>query len=80
MRNRLLLGFFLVCMGVAGNYFRFPLFFGVDFVFGSVATVVAIIKLGRLPGVIVAFGGGAVTIILWQHPYAMIIFVIKPCF
>lgn len=80
MRNRLLLGFFLVCMGVAGNYFRFPLFFGVDFVFGSVATVVAIIKLGRLPGVIVAFGGGAVTIILWQHPYAMIIFVIEALF
>lgn len=70
----------LCIVGMLGNYVSIPLFFGVDFVFGSIAAFVAIAMLGTVPGILVAAAAGAYTIVLWGHPYAAIIFVLEICF
>lgn len=66
--------------GILGNFVNVPLFFGVDFVFGSIAAFVAIALLGPAPGIVVAAIAGACTILLWGHPYAAIIFTLEACF
>ncbi|MGI9366259.1 MAG: adenylate/guanylate cyclase domain-containing protein [Rhizobiaceae bacterium] len=66
--------------GVLGNFINVPLFFGVDFVFGSIAAFVAIALLGSVPGIVVAAIAGSCTIVLWGHPYAAIIFTLEACF
>lgn len=64
----------LAALAVVGNYFSLPLFFGVDFVFGSIAVMLAVALLGMVPAVLVAVAGGLYTLILWGHPYALVIF------
>jgi len=64
----------LAVLSVAGNYFSLPLFFGVDFIFGSIAVMLAVVLLGTVPAVLVAVAGGLYTLILWGHPYALLIF------
>jgi len=61
-------------MAVAGNILSVPLFYGIDFVFGSIAVMLAITLLGTISAVIVAFIAGLYTIVLWGHPFALIIF------
>ena len=60
-----------------GNYFSFPLFFGVDFLFGSIATLLIVVLYGRLWGVIAAIIISAYTYVLWGHPFAIIIFSLE---
>lgn len=65
-----------LCLGaVVGNYLSIPLMFGVDFIFGSIFTVFALLTLGLLPALAVAIAGGIYTLILWGHPYALVIFI-----
>ncbi|MFO8156242.1 MAG: ATP-binding protein [Pseudomonadota bacterium] len=59
---------------VLGNYLAVPLFYGVDLIFGSVAVLVALGRLGLLAGILVAVAGGMYTLFLWHHPYALLIF------
>jgi len=67
----------LTTLAIAGNMISLPLFYGVDFIFGSVAVMMALQLLGILPAVLVAFAGGLYTLILWGHPYALIIFTVE---
>nr|WP_038085875.1 PAS domain S-box protein [Thioalkalivibrio sp. ALM2T] len=69
--------FALALLAVAGNYFHLPLLFGLDFIFGSIAVMLAVLLLGTLPAVIVAIAGGLYTLVLWGVPYPMIVFVIE---
>ena len=64
----------LVVAGWVGNYVSLPLFFGVDFLFGSIAVLIAIRLYGLFLGTIVALVAGSYTCLLWHHPYALIIF------
>ncbi len=64
----------LVLSGMAGNYLGLTLFHGVDFVFGSVATLVAARLYGPYWGAVVAAGLSSHLYLLWGHPYAPIIF------
>ena len=64
----------LVAAGWIGNYFSLPLFFGVDFLFGSIAVLLTIGLYGIFWGTIVALVAGSYTCFLWNHPYALIIF------
>lgn len=61
-------------LAVALNYGRFPLFFGVDFIFGSIVAVMALCLLGSRAAIIVGFSAAAVTLWLWGHPYAWLLF------
>ena len=65
----------LILASFVSNFFTLPLFFGVDFLFGSVFVILAIHYIGRRAGIIVALISSAYTITLWGHPYAFIIFL-----
>ena len=75
MSHRVLLTLMMCALGVAGNYFSVPLFFGVDFIFGSVAAFCALTFIGPLPALFVAAFAGAYTYVLWGHPYAIPVFL-----
>ena len=64
----------LVAAGWAGNYFSLPLFFGVDFLFGSITVLITTRLYGLFWGTGGALVAGSYTYFLWHHPYALIIF------
>ena len=67
----------LSLVALIGNALSVPLYHGVDFIFGSVAVMVAVFMLGTAPAVLVAMIGGLYTLVLWGHPYALVIFSIE---
>lgn len=70
----------LIFLGFSGNYLRLPLFFGLDFIFGSIATVMVIRLYGKGWGILAGFMVSSYTFILWNHPYAIIIFTCEAVF
>ena len=70
----------LIAAGYAGNYFSYPFGFGVDFLFGSIAVVIVLSLYGIWWGTLASLVASSYTIILWQHPYALIIFVCEALF
>lgn len=72
--RRFLLALLLGAIGFAGNWFRFPLFFNVDLLFGSIFVMLALQFFGLLPGLLAAVVAGSATWLIWNHPYALIIF------
>ncbi|ABD70197.1 diguanylate cyclase with PAS/PAC sensor [Rhodoferax ferrireducens T118] len=69
----LLLFVFLVAAGLAGNYFSFPVFLNIDFLFGSIFAMLALQYFGLGWGTLAAALIGSYTYVLWNHPYAIII-------
>lgn len=65
----------LAIAAVAGNYFKLPFVFGIDFLFGSIPVLVALNLFGIVAGTFLAVLASAYTYFLWGHPYAIIIFV-----
>src|SRR5450759_1993042 len=63
----------LIFAGLAGNYFKFPIFLNVDFLFGSIFAMLALQFFGLGRGIIAAAIIASYTYILWNHPYAIII-------
>ncbi|WP_296806068.1 PAS domain S-box protein [Thiocapsa sp.] len=70
----------MAVLAVAGNHFNLSLFFGLEIIFGSVAVLLAIVWLGTGAGLIVAAASGAYTYLLWDHPFALIIFFAEAAF
>ena len=70
----------LIAAGYAGNYFSFSFGFGVDFLFGSIATLTVVRLYGIWWGIIATLIAGSWTIALWQHPYALIILTCETLF
>ncbi|MBB3167630.1 ATP-binding protein [Simiduia aestuariiviva] len=64
----------LALLGWLGNYTSLPLLFGIDFIFGSIASFVALALLGPRSAIIVALIASSYTWLLWNHPYAIAIF------
>lgn len=60
--------------GFLGNWYKVNLFFNVDFLFGSAFALLALLLLGRTCGVVVAVISGTCTYLLWNHPWAIVIF------
>jgi len=71
---------FLIIASYLGNYFRLSLFFGFDFLFGSIFGLIVIYFYGKWWGVIAAIIGGSYTYILWGHPYAWVILIVEAVF
>lgn len=69
----LLLFVLLVAAGLAGNYFSFPVFLNIDFLFGSIFAMLALQYFGLGWGTLAAALIGSYTYFLWNHPYAIII-------
>ncbi len=70
----------LTLAGIAGNFLRLPIFFSIDFLFGSVFSLLALQALGLARGVLVAALVSSVTYILWNHPYAILIMTCEVLF
>ena len=69
-----LLAGILALIGYFANMMALPVAFGVDFIFGTIFVIFAIRILGLRWGVCVAVAAASYTFILWNHPYAIIIF------
>lgn len=78
--TRLLLNLLLIILGICGNYFHIELFCSVDFVFGSIAVIVALAMYGWAWGTFVAIITNIYTCFLWGHPYALILFICESLF
>lgn len=70
----------LLLLGVLGNYYKLPLFFGVDFLFGSIAVLIVVYYYGIVWGTLAGMLAGSITYYLWGHPYAMIIVTLEAAF
>ncbi|WP_353932275.1 response regulator [Okeanomitos corallinicola TIOX110] len=70
----------LIIAGYLGNYFKITLFFGVDFLFGSIAALIIIAIYGCFWGTVAATIISFHTYTLWTHPYAIIIFTCEALF
>jgi PAS domain S-box-containing protein len=69
--------FVLTILGGLGNYYHFPLVFGVDFLFGSIFVWLTMFLYGVGWGALVALAIDTYTIALWGHPYALIVFFLE---
>ncbi|MBU4080157.1 diguanylate cyclase [Rhodoferax sp.] len=67
----------LIALGLAGNYFRFPLFLNIDLLFGSIFALLALQFLGLGRGVLAAALIASSTYTLWNHPYAIVIMTVE---
>ena len=63
----------LIVAGLAGNYFKFPIFFNVDFLFGSIFAMLVLQFFGLRRAILAAAIIAGYTYFLWNHPYAIII-------
>ncbi len=63
----------LIAAGLAGNYFRFPIFLNIDFLFGSIFAMLVLQFFGLGRGILATVIIASYTYILWNHPYAIII-------
>lgn len=68
----------LALLALLGNYFRTPLFFGLDLIWGTVPVLLALVLLGWRSALLVGLAGAAYTLVLWGHPYSLIIYTLEP--
>ena len=78
--NETLFLFALTAAGLIGNYLNIELFFGVNFLFGSAATMIAVRASGTFWGTFVGIIIGSYSSVLWGHHYAIIIFGLEAFF
>jgi two-component system cell cycle sensor histidine kinase/response regulator CckA len=62
-----------IAAGLAGNYFKYPIFLNIDFLFGSIFAMLALQFFGLGRGIVAAVAIAGYTYVLWNHPYAIII-------
>lgn len=62
----------LTCLAVLGNSFPIHLFFGVDFIFGSIAVFLVLYLFGASAAIFTAFISSLATLFLWHHPFGVI--------
>ncbi len=60
-----------------GNVYHLPLFFNVDFLFGSIFLFVVLHYYGWAAAIVSALIASSYTAVLWQHPYAVIIMTLE---
>lgn len=70
----------LTVAAYAGNYFKLPLFFGLDFLFGSIFVLIVLRLFGLFWGTLTAIIAAVYTVILWNHPYGAVILVCEALF
>ena len=63
----------LVSAGLCGNYLKFPLFLNIDLLFGSIFALLVLLFHGYWRGIIAGALIASYTLIIWNHPYAIIV-------
>ena len=67
----------LTAAGLAGNYFKFPVFLNTDFLFGGIFALLILQFFGVGRGVLAAAVIASYTYFLWNHPYAIVIMTLE---
>lgn len=67
----------LLLAGYGGNYFKLHIFFGVDFLFGSIATLLVLVCYSLPWGLVSAAIAGSHTLIIWRHGYGILIIILE---
>ena len=70
----LLLGLLFGLIGFGLNWFKLELFFNVDFLFGSIVTMVVLQRFGLTAGLAATLVASLATLFHWHHPWAILIF------
>ncbi|MEG5032454.1 ATP-binding protein [Microcoleus sp. AT3-D2] len=70
----------LLILSYAGNYFSIPIIFHLDWLFGSVFTMLVVRLYGWGWGTLAGAIAGSHTILLWKHPYGFILFTLEAFF
>lgn len=78
--NRLAIALLLGVAGFLGNWFNLPIFFNVDFLFGSFFVMLAVARYGVAAALIAGVIAGSCSFLLWNHPWAIIIFTAEALF
>jgi PAS domain S-box-containing protein len=76
----MLIGILFGVLGFFGNWLKLPLFLNIDFLFGSFFVMIAILRYGMGAGIIASLVSSSCTILLWKHPWAIIIFTAEAVF
>ena len=63
----------LVAAGLVGNYFSFPIFLNIDFLFGSIFAMLVLQYFGLGWGTLAAALIASYTYVLWNHPHVIIV-------
>jgi len=64
----------LILLGLFGNYAKVTLLLNVDLIFGSLFAMVIVLRHGALWGALAGSVIASYTYVLWNHPYAIVIF------
>ena len=80
MKRALPAGIVLGILGFVANYCKLELFFNVDFLFGSIFVMLALLRYGAGAGVIAGLIAASCTLFLWHHPWAVVIFFCEALF
>jgi len=67
----------LMLLSLLGNIFTLPLFFGVDFLWGSIAVIIILQRYGLGWGIFAALISSVYTYFLWQHPYGILYLLVE---
>lgn len=78
--QNILAGLILGFIGFAVNWLKLELFFNVDFLFGSIVTMFAVMRYGLATGCIAALVAATATWHHWHQPWAIIIFTAEAFF
>lgn len=70
----------LILLTILGNVFTRTLFFGVDFLFGGIFVLIVLRLYGLRWGIPVAALASVATYLIWNHPWAIIIFTAEAAF
>ncbi|MGM3308002.1 ATP-binding protein [Anabaena sp. WFMT] len=70
----------LIIAGFLGNYFRWTLFFDIDFLFGAIAVWIVVCLYGVRWGTFAGFIAGICTYVIWHHPYTTLTFTVEALF
>ncbi|WP_204103856.1 MULTISPECIES: response regulator [Spirulina sp. CCY15215] len=70
----------LIVAGYLGNYFHLTFFFGIDFLFGSIAVLIIAYFYGIFWGAIASLIASSWTYFAWDHPYAIVTFTCEVLF
>ncbi|NLI34390.1 MAG: ATPase, partial [Deltaproteobacteria bacterium] len=70
----------LFFFALLGTILHINLFYGADFVFGSIAVLLILYSFGTVQGVVTAAFSSFCTYFLWGHPYAIFIYTLEAAF
>lgn len=74
LQREVITGILFGLAGFALNWFKLELYFNVDFLFGSIISMFALLRYGLVTGVLAALIASTCTQLHWNHPWAVIIF------